>query len=143
VAPPADLGAANQDIEAILSTFELTTPAPTAGWKTYTNTEFGFEVKLPPNWSGYVVWTGPEHPGATGWVDILYYANAQVPGQAVRFIIYTPAQWNTELTYDQPHPIELGRSDIYVITTPFRFEYQGLPGEADIQSILSTFRFTK
>jgi hypothetical protein len=36
----------------ILSTFKFTTPIDqTAGWKTYTNTQYGYEIKYPKDWS--------------------------------------------------------------------------------------------
>jgi len=34
----------------ILSSFKFTTPDQTAGWKTYTNTQYGFEIKYNPNY---------------------------------------------------------------------------------------------
>jgi len=43
--PPENL------INEIFSTFKFTTPDQAAGWKTYTNTQYGFSIKYPTNGS--------------------------------------------------------------------------------------------
>ncbi|MEK7638139.1 MAG: hypothetical protein AAB375_01795 [Patescibacteria group bacterium] len=132
---------------------ESASPSPSAnviaGWKTYSNSQFGFSLRLPPSWSDYTVYVRTEPlPGSlddVADVQINYNASVQQAGQTIVINVFTLAQWAAELQKDQPHPQELGRSiagrtEAFVFATPFRFESSGLPGESDIPRILETFR---
>lgn len=132
------------DEEITLSASPSTTPDATANWKTYTNTQYGFQLDLPPTWKNYIVQSSRDvDPSYTEVISIAYGDVPIYSDQAIFAInVYTSAQWGAELALDKPHPIELARNDRYVFTTPFRYEYLGYPGEADIDEILSTFRFT-
>jgi hypothetical protein len=44
--------------EDVLSTFKFTNSSPTADWKTYTNTQYGFEVKYPSTWTAKPNYSG-------------------------------------------------------------------------------------
>ena len=52
LSPPSDIAAKTINIPNVISTFKITDP--TVGWKTYTNTTYGYSIKYPSTWFLYV-----------------------------------------------------------------------------------------
>src|SRR4030042_2938162 len=119
------------------------TVEPTAGWDTYHDDQYGFGLKFPGSWSEYQV--EPITPALQGTTAVFQIWNHPLVSPSeerayIEVLVFSLAQWGNELSLDQPHPIELGRDTQYVYAHPFRYDFLGLPGEEDIDSIYATFR---
>lgn len=123
------------------------TTDPTAGWKTYTNTKYGFALKLPENWGDYksdertlsngAISVGFDFPYTSG-EEKTYYQDA------LQIVIYPLNIWETFTNTDGSKPTEIGKSSIYVFTYAIG---QDLGGDSeleaagkDIQNIVKTFK---
>ena len=124
---------------------------------TYTNTQFGFTVKLPDSWKGYTVveahWTGhamrsdgtPNPDTVTGpQINIRHplWTDSQ-PRQDIPIMVFTHAQWRlvtrVELVVSAAPigPQELARNRRYVFALPPRYDFAELPGAAEVRDILA------
>lgn len=68
-----------EDYNQILPTFKFIDTVDTSSWKTYTNTQYGFEVKFPKDWDVAIVdgeaVNSPQNPSGT--MLIFEYSNPQ------------------------------------------------------------------
>lgn len=132
------------------------TPNPTANWKTYTNTQYGFSLTLTDAWKGYKVFQRS---------DIVYsdvqYLDFGVPtknnpsgmfhdsgsnGYSAPFgvAVYPKARWSTVSQQGGPIPTYITQNSQYVFAY---YGWQDCPNDLcnvnfEIPQILSTFKFT-
>lgn len=139
------------------------TPDPTAGWKTYTNTQYGFEVKYPADWKEIV--------GTASQATLSKVSLVKPAGPSEEFpdtLDISVLSLTVERLFSEAHPsyrnIEsvqfagisaqkfnnaplepMGRADHTLIAVPrngslILLDYQT---DADVDQILSTFKFTR
>lgn len=119
----------------------------------YTNTQYGFEFKLPVSWKGYTIitdkWKGVPSGGSTPVETgpIISIRNPkwtkEDPYQDIPIMIFTIAQWN-DLQKDEFHigaapigPSELGRNSKYVFALPARYNFAFPTGYQEVETILA------
>lgn len=124
------------------------TESSTADWKTYTNEQYGFELKLPELFNGYQI---------KNRTDIVYkdviYIDIQIPvsskegGMAspLGIAVYPIKTWATVSAEGGPIPNYIMQNDLYVFAY---FGWQDPPisligKDFKISQIISTFKFTK
>jgi len=129
-------------------------PSPTAsatvdttGWQTYTNTQYGIELKLPPIWSGYQV-TVIQYPN---WKTLCFDVHqAGEQGYCIfQLVIFTPAQYQATEVSQPTVPAPIARNDSYVIVADYNTEGGGQFSDfqtaraKEVPEILTTFKLTK
>jgi hypothetical protein len=128
-----------------------------SSWKTYTNTEYGFEVKLPDSWKGYTV----EKQQWTGWAvsgnDIKYFGvkiiiknpntTQEQVWQDIPILLFSKDQWklvtDEELAVSAAPigPEKIGENSSYVFATPPRwYGFTDAQGWQEAVEIVKTFK---
>lgn len=110
----------------------IASPDPTADWQTYTNTQYQFVIKHPPEYQ--------ELQDKSGWPDALVLIS-RPNRQSYDLVI---EKWSTEGSYKNKYPSELSkgtiveykRGDNKFITT------FNVNNDSEVDQILSTFKFT-
>lgn len=155
-----DASKLSEEQKTVLSTFKFTDP--TAGWKTYTNTQYGFEVKYPADWKEIV--------GTASQATLSKVSLVKPAGPSEEFpdtLDISVLSLTVERLFSEAHPsyrnIEsvqfagisaqkfnnaplesMGRADHTLIAVPrngslILLDYQT---DADVNQILSTFKFS-
>ena len=146
---------AEQEVRDILATFKfIGTSAHSI--VLYNNAQYGFELTLPVNWTGYSVrnetWEGAlegdDHGGTNGpmitirhprWTSAKQY-------QDVPVMIFTTSQWNSmqagnfHIGAAPFNPSELARNAKYVFALPARWNYASVEGIQEAEAITQTFK---
>lgn len=127
-----------------------TAPNEASGWKTYTNTKYGFELKFPSNWSGYKV--GAERKLTDGGTSISFDFPFTINGtktyynSAFQIIIYPISVWPSVQLSDGSKPLKLTENNNYIYSYAIGQDLGGNSqletAASDMNSILSTFKFT-
>jgi hypothetical protein len=138
---------------AATSTATATTASAT-DWKTYRNTDYGFQLTFPEAWKGYKLWEQTVEGGGTKtwYVELpttdTNYAKADATHEAgysslFALSAYTKAQWDADQAQEGPKSTLLKTIGQYT----FGYSYaQAGPTDipaarrAEIQSILATFK---
>lgn len=121
---------------------------------TYSNTQYGFDIKLPASWDGYTIqsskWQGTaitgKHQGdvvETGDVISIRHPDwtEENPRQDIPIMVYTLDQWNMvdeEMAVSAAPipPMELGRNLRYVFALPARYNYAFPAGFEEVEDIM-------
>ncbi len=159
-AAPADTAAAlSEATENQAKTTEALTEnsAQTSGSEdaiTYSNTQYGFDFKLPASWDGYTVqtdqWQGTaitgEHQGEvveTGDIIVIRHPDwtKENPRQDIPIMVYTLDQWKQvddamAVSAAPIPPLELGRNSNYVFALPARYNYAFPTGFEEVEEIM-------
>lgn len=80
----------------------------------YENTDYGFSLTLPGDWTGYVTADRELNWGDYGTAPSIDFAMEE-GGSIFNISFYAPDQWATLSAVDQPLPTYLGETDTYVI----------------------------
>ena len=139
-----------------------TTTDETADWKTFTNSEYGFQLTFNDKWQGYKA--AEKKPAYTGATDSIVFSvptkdsswKSQENGLWNPFTIYvfTPAQWavvkdstNAENASNPDYiPTDLIKQNSSYVFTYNTAQDNPSDGEAiltDVKNIISTFQFTQ
>ena len=122
----------------------------TAGWQTYRNEEYGYEVIIPSTWKDYTV----EEGDMVGYDDVKNF-NFRLPlkgggfGEAFAISIYSSESWDKEISSEQPHPTLIEESGGFVAAYALKQEpldYRDLSDDEvvnDAREIISTFKFVE
>ena len=129
----------------------------TNNWKTYTNDEYGFGVKLPDSWNGYSV----EKQQWTGWAisgnDIKYFGvkiiiknpntTQEQVWQDIPILLFSKDQWklvtDEELAVSAAPigPEKIGENSKYIFATPPRwYGFTDAKGWQEAVDIVKTFK---
>lgn len=120
----------------------------------YSNTDYGFDFRLPSNWNGYAIladmWQGSP---LTEGLDLLNSGPKLIirspqwtsdnPIYDIPIMVFTVAQWEAvqkeqlAVSAAPVPPTELDRNDSYIFALPPRYDFYDLPGLADVTAILS------
>ena len=131
----------------------------TAGWKTYKNNEYGFEVTFPDSWKGYSVmvqsWEGHvinNYQQTYSGPKIIIknpQTTPQQPWQDIPIMVFTHAEWNM-VSGNNPTvavsaapigPAEVGENSKYVFATPPRwYGFTDATGFQEAVEIVKTFK---
>jgi len=135
----------------------LSSKTAITGWQTYTNSEYGFEVKLPDSWNGYSV----EKQQWTGWAvsgnDIKYFGvkiiiknpntTQEQSWQDIPILLFSKDQWklvtDEELAVSAAPigPERIGENSTYVFATPPRwYGFTDAQGWQEAVEIVKTFK---
>lgn len=126
----------------------------TAGWKTYTNTKYGFTLTFTDKWQGYKIKdAGIE--GDTYCANVPTTATASYPASKINYAgyaapfcinVYTLAQWNAFNDDNPSLSTELTRNNTYVFSysswqdSPQDLRTSGL--EKEVTSVAKSFKLT-
>jgi len=149
--------------DQILSTFKFTDSVDTSTWKTYTNTQYGFEFKYPVSWAAVIDWDSSpavDYLSAGGARSFVAIFPTTYPAQDYdgRIDVYSVPK--STVLKDNPHiknEIKVGDVivngvtwvkfnslfgvyDFFTETNSKTYEVQGTKDITD--QILSTFKFT-
>lgn len=130
---------------------------PTAGWQTYTNSEYGFEIKFPDTWKGYSVeienWTGHviNNYQKTYTGPEIVLKNPQTTTsqqwQDITIMVFTPDVWNLvneEKIAVSAAPIgpgKIGENSKYIFATPPRwYGFTDASGIEEVLKMMNTFK---
>jgi hypothetical protein len=130
---------------------------PSAGWKTYTNNKYGFELNFPDSWKGYSVveqsWEGHAidnyQQAYSGPLVII--KNPQTIStqqwQDIPIMVFTPDQWQLILqerlsvSAAPIGPAEVGQNTKYVFATPPRwYGFADAIGSQEAVDAVKTFK---
>lgn len=133
----------------------------TTGWKTYTNTKYGFEVSLPTSWANYTIDTtknwegriiismGGEGPDYVG--PEIFIKNPALESQyhftGIPIMVITPEVWQliseekVSVSAAPIGPQKIGQNNKYVFATPPR--YVGFGDELTAQQIEEVYNIVK
>jgi hypothetical protein len=137
--------------DQVLSTFAFTdSAAETTTWKTYTNPDYGFEIKFPSYWNGYAVHADRLNDGGTTiGFNLPYTLNGKKASyaDALQIIVYRKNIWPSINKLDGSKPDVLTQNSTYVYVSAVG---RDLGGDAtleqalkDMPAILATFKLTK
>ncbi len=148
-APFVLLNAAHRQISGARASSQSQVPAAVI----YKNQRYGFQFRLPPSWNGYAVqvteWRGgygPDgNPREHGPEIILRHPlwTAGKPRQDIPLMILTPSQWHGAnggglvLGPAGVPPGKVCQNDRYIFALPARFDMVELPGQKEVEGLLS------
>lgn len=123
--------------------FQDTPLLSTAGWKTYRNEKYGFEVKLPPRWSNAVI-EEIQDKGYGGVFIMLKLLSKVIGGyQAVcYFSIYPSANWDALQNSDEPKPSYLAKHNNTVYGSGCGQDDYGYVGFEEYNKAVDNQRFS-
>ncbi len=136
--------------DQILSTFKFIDSTDTSTWKTYTNTEYGFEFKYPGDEnfkvSTKIIYGVPTLFFCFSTVYPNSDSNCDKNYASIFYVgIFSDSQWDEDQKSDYGKSIFLIKNDKFVMG--YGMAQEPLEGHAEIyknfNQILSTFRFTK
>ncbi len=131
--------------------------APAAGWETYTNSKYSFELKLPDSWRGYSIveqsWEGHEidnyqqaYSGPMVTIKNPQTTPTQIY-QDIPIMVFTPDQWQLILqerlavSAAPIGPAEVGQNTKYIFATPPRwYGFTDAIGFQEAVQIVKTFK---
>ena len=119
----------------------------------YHNKEYGFDVALPPSWTGYTIiqgqWEGrildaqPEKTEHGPLISIRHPKwTKENPRQDIPIMVFTLNQWKLiqqekmAVSAAPIGPSELARNAKYVFALPARYNFAYLPGYEEVDRIL-------
>ncbi len=121
---------------------------PTAGWKTYTNTQYGFGLTFPDSWKGYSV-TKQEITSGKSWRINFNIKDSDGSDYTLFSIgIFTKTEWNRVVQQGGPASRELlNQNTTYAFTASRPQSAPVNPALTEllnttVTQILSTFKFT-
>ena len=131
-----------------------------AGWKTYTNSEYGFRITFPDSWKGYAVekkyWDGvrldsipSEGPDYSG--PLFIFKNPKTTSnqawQDIPIMVFTPDVWKliseekVSVSAAPIGPAKIGENSKYVFATPPRwYGFADAIGWQEAIEIVKTFK---
>ncbi|MGD0977257.1 MAG: hypothetical protein ABR875_03120 [Minisyncoccia bacterium] len=160
---PSDLSVACGKTDQILSTFKFTSQIDTSSWKTYTNSQYGFEFKYPSNYSEVLPAPGggvnPE--GYTSFIagskSTTFHLNfTKFSGSVSELVALNKQQKAFSVQFSSPQTITeqktinnlditwYDNNQVYFVSNGFGFMlFSDDKNVSMIDQILSTFKFTK
>lgn len=153
-----ELSARKKIAEQIISTFKFTIPSvQTDGWKTYINSEYGFQITFPDSWKGYSVvkqdWQGSENVegGKTYNGPQIVIKNPKTTAtqawQDIPIMVFTSEQWNLieqakiVVSAAPIGPGKVGENQNYIFATPPRWwGFTDALGGDEAVNIVKTFK---
>ncbi|MCK4800025.1 hypothetical protein KAS31_03530 [Candidatus Parcubacteria bacterium] len=130
-------------MEDILSTFKFTDTDETADWMTYSNKEYGFEMKFPQSWQRYQTKNRKISSGVSGKFNSVDFGFS-IQESVFNINFRTIKQWNAIMSQDGPKPIYINKNDELVFayaTCQDPANQEIINRMKEIKDIISTFKF--
>ena len=138
-------------------------PAPSSSTTEiqYKNAEYGFSIKLPPSWNGFLViedeWEGDgldangqvKTGSVTGPLISIRHPDWEykAPRQDIPIMVFTIENWNRMVKGEfhvgaaPINPSELSRNTKYVFALPARYNFAFMTGYEEVEGIIQSKAF--